>query len=111
MTETMATVAKGRKGTIVAFAVSAVLIILFACGPILSALLASTIADIQGCALDEGGVHPCMIGGADYGETLSVMFVLGWFGLVTLPLGALAAVVWCVALTVVVVMNIRRKKS
>jgi len=111
MTEEMATGRKGRKGVILAFTVSAVAIVLFACAPILSALLAGMIADYHGCALDEGGVHPCLIGGADYGETLSVMFVLGWFGLVTLPLGALAAVTWCIVLTIVIVMNIRRRKS
>lgn len=111
MTGELPTARKKGKGVILAFILSAVVILLFALAPILSALLASWIADAHGCALDEGGVHPCLIGGADYGETLSVMFVSGWFAFVTLPLGALGFVVWCIVLTIVVVMNIRNKKT
>jgi hypothetical protein len=111
MTEGLPTARKKGRGVTIAFVVSAVIILLFALAPVLSALLAGMIANASGCALDEGGVHPCLIGGIDYGETLSVMFVSGWFGFVTLPLGALGLVVWGIVLTIVVVMNIRRKKS
>lgn len=111
MTEELPTAKRKKRGAILAFVLTAVVIVLFALIPVLSALLASMIAGANGCALDEGGVHPCMIGGTDYGETLSVMFVSGWFGLVTLPLGALGLVVWAIVLTIVVVMNIRSKKT
>ncbi len=99
------------RGLVLAFALSAAVIVLLALAPLISAFSASAIADANGCALDEGGVHPCVIGGTDYGETLSVMFVLGWFGLVTLPLGALAALVWCLVLAIVLVLKYRRKNS
>ena len=111
MTEGLPTARKKGKGVIVAFVLSAVVIVLLALAPVLSAFLASGIADAHGCALDEGGVHPCIIGGSDYGETLSFMFVLGWFGLITIPLCALGLVVWCITLAIVVVMNIRNKKT
>ncbi|HWU63921.1 MAG TPA: hypothetical protein VN112_18030 [Ensifer sp.] len=111
MTEGLPTARKTRKGVIIAFVLSAVAIVLFALAPVLSAFLASGIADAHGCALDEGGVHPCIIGGNDYGETLSFMFVLAWFGLITIPLGALGLVVWCIVLAIIVVTNIRSKKT
>jgi hypothetical protein len=111
MTDKATVEGRRGKGRVVAFALSAAAILLFALAPILSAMLAGLIARTNGCALDEGGVHPCLIGGTDYGETLSVMFVSGWFGLITLPIGALAAIVWCIVLAIVVVMNIRDRKS
>ena len=58
-------------------------------GPLLLALGASELASLAGCALDEGSVHPCVIGGADRGDLLYSLFVLGWLSLVTLPLGLL----------------------
>ena len=111
MTEGLPSGQKSGRGFIVAFALSAALILLFALAPLISAFSASAIADANGCALDEGGVHPCLIGGTDYGETLSVMFVLGWFGLVTMPLGALAAIVWCLVLVIVLIIKYRSKNS
>lgn len=102
---------KSGRGLILAFALSAAVILLLAFAPLISAFSASAIADANGCALDEGGVHPCVIGGTDYGETLSVMFVLGWLGLVSLPLGALAAIVWCIVLVIVLAVKYRRKNS
>ena len=36
--------------------------------------------------------------GRDIGDTLYAFFVAGWFGLVTLPIGAVAFLAWGVAL-------------
>jgi hypothetical protein len=77
------------------------LIILFALAPVLSAFIASAIASAAGCTLSGAGSEPCLIGGADWGATLSFMFTLHWFGLITLPLGAMALAVWLVAMLVV----------
>ena len=52
------------------------------------------IANAYGCKVDEGSVHPCIIGGVDRGELLYSMGVLGWLMLVTLPVGGLAFLVW-----------------
>lgn len=111
MTEGLPNGRKSGRGVVIAFALSAALIVLFAFAPLISAFSASAIADAHGCALDEGGVHPCLIGGTDYGETLSFMFVLGWFGLITIPLGALAAIVWCLILVIVLIVKYRNKNS
>ncbi|MEW6422889.1 MAG: hypothetical protein AB1511_14395 [Deinococcota bacterium] len=71
---------------------------LFTFGPLLSALFAAAVASANGCALDEGSIHPCVIAGWDAGRLLYSFGVLGWLELLTLPLGAAAGaavlVVW-----------------
>ena len=51
--------------------------------PMLVALIAGGVASIIGCRLDEGGTDCPM------GDLLSFMFVFGWLGLVTIPLGSI----------------------
>ncbi len=89
------------------FGILFVIIVLIAIAPVLSVMTAGLIANLNGCALDEGSVHPCFIFGADFGGTLYFMGVMGWFGLVTLPLGGLALLVWFVALIVTLVLRRR----
>ena len=66
--------------------------------PIASVAVAGVVANSHGCQVDEGSVHPCVIGGQDYGELLYTLGVLGWFMLLTLPAGALATLLWLVVL-------------
>lgn len=73
-----------------------VAIVLFSAAPLISAFAAEAIANGNGCTLDEGTVHTCMIMGADWGEALYNMFVLGWLMLATLPLGSAAFLVMIV---------------
>jgi hypothetical protein len=42
-----------------------------------------------GCRLNEGSPSPCIVGGSDLGNTLYSMGLMFWFGMITLPLGAL----------------------
>ena len=77
-----------------------VVILVFTLLPLASMLTASFIAESHGCALDEGSVHPCMVGGSDWGETLYGMAVSAWFMLATLPLGGGAFIVWLVILII-----------
>lgn len=61
-------------------------VILFAALPIISVLLASLGSSIVGCEnLNEGSEPDCLGGGLWY-----TMFVMGWFALVTIPLGVAA---------------------
>lgn len=83
------------------FAIAFLLIVLVAAGPVIGALLAGLVAEANGCVLNEGDAHPCLILGMDVGPTLYTLFVLAWFGMMTLPLGAIALVVWFVALIAV----------
>lgn len=75
-------------------------ILLVALSPVLSVIVAGGIANFGGCVLNEGNVHPCVIGGVDLGETIYTMFVLGWLMLVTLPMGALALLIWIIVAAV-----------
>ncbi|MCP8882911.1 hypothetical protein NIM87_05325 [Devosia sp. XJ19-1] len=77
-----------------------VLILLFALAPVISVIVAGWLAEANGCVLHEGNINPCLIGGADWGGTLYMLFVLGWFALATLPLGGGALIVWLVILII-----------
>lgn len=74
------------------------LIILFAFAPIGSVILCAAIANVYGCKVDEGSVHPCFINGQDYGHVLYTLGVLGWLMLFTLPAGLFAFVIWLIIL-------------
>ncbi|MCA2012806.1 hypothetical protein [Pararhodobacter sp. CCB-MM2] len=53
--------------------------------PVLGVVLSSGIAEVAGCALNEGGVQPCVILGLDWGPVLAFLFVGGWFFFLTAP--------------------------
>ncbi|MDQ6860687.1 MAG: hypothetical protein M3032_05975 [Verrucomicrobiota bacterium] len=77
-----------------------VVIALITLAPVGSVAFAGLVANSHGCQLDEGSVHPCVIVGKDYGETLYTLGVLGWLMLITLPAGALAFLVWLIIVLV-----------
>ena len=79
---------------------SAAVIIVLAAAPLISVIVAGSIADANGCRVDEGSVHPCLVNGVDMGETLYALGVLGWLMLVSLPFGLLALAIWLVVLLV-----------
>lgn len=83
-----------------AYGLVLVLILLFAFAPIISIMVSGAIAEANGCTLNEADVHPCIVNGTDLGPTLSVMFVLGWLALATLPLGAGGVLVWLITLII-----------
>ena len=60
----------------------------------LSVAIATGVADSHGCELNEGNVHPCIIGGVDYGGFLYNLGVFGWFFLCSVPLGIVGFIVW-----------------
>ena len=76
------------------------LIVLIAFSPIASVIACSWIANVAGCKVDEGSVHPCIINGKDYGHMLYTLGVLGWLMLVTIPGGAIAFAAWLVTLII-----------
>lgn len=67
-----------------------------AAAPVLSVAASSGIASAYGCKLNEADAHPCIVLGMNIGELLYSLFVLGWLMLVTLPLGAIALLIWCI---------------
>lgn len=73
----------------------AVLLILFVgISPLIAAVGAGYLGEAWSCDVDEGSPHPCVIGGTDYGEALYTLFVLGWFGLITVPLSFIVVLVY-----------------
>ena len=76
------------------------LIVLVAAAPLLSVIVASSVAEANGCVLHEGFSNPCLIGGSDWGDTLYAMGVMGWLMLATLPLGGGVMLVWLVILLI-----------
>ncbi len=92
--------AKRRRFPWVIYVVILCLIGAVALAPVGSVVVAGVIASSHSCALDEGSVHPCLIGGHDYGELLYTLGVLGWLMLITLPAGAVAALLWVVVVAI-----------
>ncbi|WP_172121701.1 MULTISPECIES: hypothetical protein [unclassified Devosia] len=75
-------------------------IVFLALLPLMSVWLATSLADWHNCQLDEGSVHACMIAGADWGEALYAMALMGWLMLASIPLGGGAVLVWLIMLTI-----------
>jgi hypothetical protein len=89
-----------------------VCIFLIGAAPIISVAIAGSVANAAGCQLDEGSIHPCLINGADYGDTLYSMGVLGWLMLASIPLALGLLVIYAVVLGIIfLVRALRRPKA
>jgi hypothetical protein len=86
-----------QRGLFFWFSVVCVTILVIAMLPVISVSLTYAIASALGCSVNEGGATPCPFMGIDLGETLVTMMVLGWLGLITLPVGGVALAVWLAA--------------
>lgn len=65
--------------------------------PLLVAGLATLVAHVLGCALNEAEAEKCIFCGADISQVLYAMFLFGWLGMLTIGIGAaglLASAVW-----------------
>ena len=60
----------------------------------ISAYAAECIASAYGSKVDEAGEHACIIHGVDVGLPLNIMFTLGLFGMMTIPIGCIALSVY-----------------
>lgn len=67
--------------------------------PLASVLLASFIAEIGNCTLNEATVNSCKIGNFELGGLLSQMFIAGWFMLLSLPLGLVGLILGIILLS------------
>ncbi len=75
-------------------------ILLFTLLPLFSVLFTAAVAEVNGCQVDEGSAHICMVMGQDWGELLYFTGVMGWLMLVTFPLGGGAFIVWLIILII-----------
>lgn len=64
--------------------------------PLAFTLVAFLVASAAGCALDESGIHPCVIGGVDWGGLLAFMGMMFWLSFVSIPAGAVGLFVGAV---------------
>jgi hypothetical protein len=94
-----------------ALAVCLILIVLFAGLPVIGVVISTEVASALGCRLDEGNPHPCPFLGMDLAGLLYALFVSGWFGLLTIPLGAVLFVVWLIAAIAFAVMRLRGRSA
>jgi len=83
------------------------LIILCALSPTLTVMAVGIIAYAFGCPVNEGFVQPCMVFGFDIGESIYSAGALGWYGLLTLPLGLVVLVVY---ILVALVSTLKKRK-
>jgi hypothetical protein len=86
-----------QRGPFFWFSAVCVTILVIALLPVISVSLTYVIAASLGCSVNEGGATPCPFIGVDLGETLVTTMVLGWLGLITLPVGGVALAIWLAA--------------
>src|SRR5437763_1241150 len=72
------------------------LIVVIALLPMLTTFTAIGIANAYDCQVDESGLHPCLIGGTDYGEWLQAGAMSFWFILVSMPAGFVLFIGWLI---------------
>lgn len=85
-----------------------VVLTLIAFTPLLSVLATYVIAGTLGCAVDEGSIHPCLIGRLDIGGTLYGMGVMGWLMIPAAPLMLIAIVGWVVLGAFALISHLRK---
>jgi hypothetical protein len=95
------------RGLLIGYAVIAIL----SGWPIALVAIAGLIASWNHCTLHEGFANPCIVNGRDIGSTLYGMGVMGWFMLATIPLGAIAFVVWTLAWTLWTIRQRRKAEK
>lgn len=71
-----------------------VLIGMLSLSPILVSLFAGFIGECLRCNINEAGTDDCIRFGIPFGSILNPLCVMGWFFLITIPLGIMAFVAW-----------------
>jgi len=95
-----------RSRLVLWFALALGAIVLLAAAPELSVFLASGIYDALGCPLNG---EACRFMGVDIGGALAEMFVFGWLAIDTVPLGAVALLIWLLAAVIAAIVSWRRR--
>jgi hypothetical protein len=92
----------GAQGAVMSFVI--------AIAPLLVAMAAGAVGALFGCNINEGGTDPCVVLGVPLGGTLASIGIMGWFGVITLPLGLLALVLFSVLAFIGVVYALIKKE-
>lgn len=87
-------------------------ILLLGLSPLISSMVAGSIADANDCVLHEGFVNPCIINGKDWGQDLYTFGMLGWLALGTIPLAVMVAGSYLlIVVIIVIIQRIRRGRA
>ena len=78
--------------------------------PLLSVLAAALVANVLGCQVDEGSIHPCLFAGTDLGGLLYSMGMMGWLFILTAPLMVLVLLGWVVVGGLAVWRAVQRRR-
>ena len=62
--------------------------------PVICVYLSTALSGAFGCNVNEANSYNCVVLGIDIGNFLYVLFVSGWLGIITFPIGGLATVVF-----------------
>ncbi|HUE84821.1 MAG TPA: hypothetical protein VMO26_01975 [Vicinamibacterales bacterium] len=81
-------------GKIRSLVVGYVVIALLTGWPLALVVVAGVTAWLNGCTLNEAGVHPCIVGGRDIGATLYSMGMTVWFLIALIPVAVIAGIGW-----------------
>jgi hypothetical protein len=77
--------------------------------PLLSVLATALVANVLGCQVDEGSIHPCLFAGTDLGGLLYSMGMMGWLFILTAPLMVLVLLGWILIGGLAVWRAVRRR--
>lgn len=84
----------------------------FALIPVVIVLLGQVPALLANCEVNEAYVQPCIFLGMDIGGPLAGMLMLGWFALITIPVGGGVAVLGLLLFVLsVVVKALQRRRQ
>lgn len=97
------------KRTWIIHAIIILIIAAIGAAPWIAVAYAGSVAEANGCELNEGSINPCNVDGVDRGQELYTYGMMGWIGLATCPL-ALAAIALYL-LVLLVVWLVRRNRS
>ena len=64
--------------------------------PVACVYLSATLSDALNCTVNEASSSGCLVFGIDIGDLLYTLFVSGWLGIITFPVGGLATIVFFV---------------
>ena len=79
--------------------------------PLVSVVIAGTLAHNYGCTLHEGFVNPCVILGEDRGELLYTMGVAGWFMFLTIPIALLGSISSLIIALIIFLVGRKKKRA
>lgn len=88
------------------------LILLFTFGPTMSLILGAAVGGALGCSNPISAIEPCLFMGVDFAGPVIIAILIGYLGLVTVPIGTTLLGIWFgAAVIVTLVWWLRRRRA